>query len=145
MPFHPPTLPFSSAGCRKSSWSSLPSDSNFSAFSGLVGDPVEDFLPLSPEIIAIEESLPMALTALPVFWKIDTGVGLRQCPWFQLGSGARREEPSPGEAAVPETRASRVPGLCQQSEPNLALLSTISVSEDVRRMEWGLEPMCALM
>lgn len=83
MPLCSPTLSFSPAGWRNSS---LPSDSSFSALSGLVGDPVEDFLPLSPEIIAIEDSLPMALTALPVFWKIDTGVGLRRCPWFQLGS-----------------------------------------------------------
>lgn len=68
----------------------LPSDSSFSALIGLVGDPVEDFLPLSPEIIAIEDSLPMALTALPVFWKRDTEVGLRRCPWFQFASSDQR-------------------------------------------------------
>lgn len=134
MPLSPPALP-----------SSLPSDSSFSALRGLVGDPVEDFLPLSPEIIAIEDSLPMALTALPVFWKADTGVGLGRRPWVPPGSGAQGGEPSPAEAAVRGPRASRAPRSCQKSEPDLALLSTISVSEDVRRMEWGLEPMCALM
>lgn len=128
MPVHPPSLPLSPSGWRKSSWSSLPSDSSFSALSGLVGDPVEDFLPLSPEIIAIEESLPMALTALPVFWKIDTGVGLRRCHWFQLGSGAQGKEPSPGEAAVLETRASCVPRFCRGVSPTL-LCSALSACQ----------------
>lgn len=80
----PASLPLSQAP--GTALAPLPSDSSFSALIGLVGDPVEDFLPLSPDIIAIEESLPMALTALPVFWKIDTEVGLRQWPWFQQAS-----------------------------------------------------------
>lgn len=144
MPLHPPTLPLSPSGCRKSSWSSLPSDSSFSALSGLVGDPVEDFLPLSPEIIAIEESLPMALTALPVFWKTDTGVGLRRLalvPAEQRGSGRRAQR---RRSSCPWNKGLLSAEALQRSEPSLALLSTISVSEDVRRMEWGLQPMCAL-
>lgn len=82
---------------------------------GLVGDPVEDFLPLSPDIIAIEDSLPMALTALPVFWKIDTEVGLRQCPWFQWASSDQRGRAQAGRSG------SWVQGLW--SKPSLALLT----------------------
>lgn len=46
---------------------SLPSFSALSAFIGLVGELPEAFLPLIPEIIAMDDSLPIARTAWPVF------------------------------------------------------------------------------
>lgn len=46
---------------------SLPSFSTLSAFIGLVGELPEAFLPLIPEIIAMDDSLPIARTAWPVF------------------------------------------------------------------------------
>lgn len=55
---------------------SIPSSSILSALTGLVGELEEDFLPLRPEIIAIEDSLPIARTAFPVFCNV-TQV---QCP-----------------------------------------------------------------
>lgn len=50
----------------------IPSVSVFSVLTGLVGElDDDDFLPLRPEIIAIEDSLPMARTAFPVFYNTE--------------------------------------------------------------------------
>lgn len=100
--------------------------------SGLVGDPVEDFLPLSPEIIAIEDSLPMALTALPVFWKIGSG------GWGR-GRGRVGGEGRGGSALGPE-RGPASRGAARSAQPCSA--RALRVSGDVRRWNGARSDVC---
>ena len=124
----PPALPFSPAGWRKSSCIILPSDSSFSALRGLVGDPVEDFLPLSPEIIAIEDSLPMALTALPVFWKRDTGLDSSSVPGSRWAVGLREKSPAQEKQLSVERGPPKYRGSAREVSPTL-LCSALSVCQ----------------